>query len=93
MHTAARPERQRAEAMRSYLVWDQGRPPEHLRIAAFGGDHPLAFNETTEGRDENRRVELVNLETKQRLLRDVRTRSGHLSEKGRQRGTCPRHRP
>ena len=64
--------RQRAEAVRNFLVHDLGVSPKRLRIAAFGDNNPLASNETVEGRDKNRRVELLNLETKEPLLQDAR---------------------
>lgn len=66
--------RQRAEVVRDFLVRVLGVSPKRLRIAAFGDDYPLASNETVEGRDGNRRVELLNLETKEPLLRDARRR-------------------
>lgn len=66
--------RQRAEAAWGYLVRNQGVSPKRLRIAGFGDHYPLSSNETAQGRDENRRVELVNLETKAPLLRDARRR-------------------
>lgn len=62
---------QRAEAVQEFLV-DLGVPPERLKVKVVGEKYPLASNETEEGRMTNRRVELYNLETKQRILRDVR---------------------
>lgn len=66
--------RRRAGVVRDFLVGECGVPGERLRIAGFGDAYPLASNATDEGRARNRRVELVNLETNQRLLQDARRR-------------------
>lgn len=66
--------RRRAKAAWSYLVKNQGISPHRLRIVGLGDKYPLSSNDTAQGRDENRRVELVNLETKKPLLRDARRR-------------------
>lgn len=63
---------QRAEAVRNFLVRRAGVPSGRLRTAAFADDYPLASNRTVEGRDRNRRVELVNLETKTPVPQDAR---------------------
>jgi len=47
----------RAEAVFRYLV-NRGVPPELMRIEGFGESHPVADNDTEEGRAQNRRVEL-----------------------------------
>lgn len=62
---------QRAQAVRDFLV-ELGVPPERLKVVSRGEKHPIASNETEEGRKTNRRVELYNLETKQQIPRDVR---------------------
>ena len=49
---------QRAEASKDYLV-SQGVPSDSVGAKGFGKAHPIASNETTAGRQENRRVELV----------------------------------
>ena len=66
--------RQRAESVRHFLVTRGRVPAGRLRVAAFADDYPIDQNLTEEGRDTNRRVELVNLEEKLELLRDVRGR-------------------
>jgi outer membrane protein OmpA-like peptidoglycan-associated protein len=66
--------RRRAGVVRDFLVGACGVPGERLRVAGFGDVYPLASNATDEGRTRNRRVELVNLETNQRLLQDARRR-------------------
>lgn len=48
----------RAEAVRDYLV-RQGVPPERLDAQGHGADRPIASNETSLGREANRRVELL----------------------------------
>lgn len=46
----------RANTVRSYLV-DKGIPAESLSAAGSGPDHPVASNDTSEGRAKNRRIE------------------------------------
>src|SRR5262245_15953234 len=48
---------QRAEAVRRYLV-RKGVPPERLVVRALGEAHPVASNDSPDGRARNRRVEL-----------------------------------
>jgi outer membrane protein OmpA-like peptidoglycan-associated protein len=48
----------RAQAARDFLV-SQGVAPDAIVSRGFGADHPIADNSTTNGRQENRRVELV----------------------------------
>ncbi|MCB0644578.1 MAG: OmpA family protein, partial [Phaeodactylibacter sp.] len=50
--------RQRAEAVRRYLL-GKGIAPERLRAVGFGSEQPLQSNASTEGRQANRRVEVV----------------------------------
>ena len=50
--------RQRAEAVKDYLV-KRGVAAWHLSVEGFGEARPIASNETLEGRQKNRRVELV----------------------------------
>jgi outer membrane protein OmpA-like peptidoglycan-associated protein len=47
----------RADAVREYLV-SQGVPPERLQARGHGPDRPVASNETSQGRETNRRTEL-----------------------------------
>ena len=51
----------RAAAVRSYLVQDYGIAGSRLETAGLGESNPVADNGTPEGRQQNRRVELVNL--------------------------------
>jgi outer membrane protein OmpA-like peptidoglycan-associated protein len=53
--------RRRAEAVRMYLVDNYSVEPNRLEAAGFGPTRPIADNETPEGRQQNRRVELVVL--------------------------------
>jgi outer membrane protein OmpA-like peptidoglycan-associated protein len=48
----------RAEAVRDYLV-GQGIQPDTVSAKGFGKTKPVASNDTPEGRQQNRRVELV----------------------------------
>jgi outer membrane protein OmpA-like peptidoglycan-associated protein len=48
----------RAEAVRNYLA-QQGVPESSTTAAGFGKTRPIASNDTSEGRQQNRRVELV----------------------------------
>jgi len=48
----------RAEAVRDYLV-QQGISAPSIEAKGFGKTEPIASNETPEGRQQNRRVELV----------------------------------
>jgi outer membrane protein OmpA-like peptidoglycan-associated protein len=47
----------RAEAARRYLI-EQGCAPEQIRAKGYGLTQPIATNATTEGRAQNRRVEI-----------------------------------
>ena len=49
---------QRADSVRDFLV-QQGVPAASISGRGFGKTQPVASNETTEGRQQNRRVELV----------------------------------
>ncbi len=48
----------RADAVREYLV-NQGLKSEAVTAKGFGKTQPVASNDTPEGRQRNRRVELV----------------------------------
>ncbi len=50
--------RQRAEGVKSYLTQKFGFPPTRLRTAGNGPDKPLETNDTTEGREKNRRTDI-----------------------------------
>ena len=47
----------RANAVKSYLI-GKGVPSKNVRVFAMGATHPIASNETNEGRGANRRVEI-----------------------------------
>jgi outer membrane protein OmpA-like peptidoglycan-associated protein len=49
---------QRAQGVRTYLT-QQGVPESSTTATGFGKSRPIASNETSEGRQQNRRVELV----------------------------------
>ena len=49
---------QRAEGVRSYLT-HEGVPQSSTTSEGFGKSRPIASNDTAEGRQQNRRVELV----------------------------------
>ena len=51
----------RAEAVRQYLVSTYGVEKDRLQARGFGASKPAAGNDTAEGRQQNRRVELVKL--------------------------------
>ena len=48
----------RAEGVRSYLT-EQGVPESSTTATGFGKTRPIASNDTSEGRQQNRRVELI----------------------------------
>jgi outer membrane protein OmpA-like peptidoglycan-associated protein len=48
----------RAEAVRDYLV-QQGLPAESFSAEGLGDADPVASNNTSEGRAQNRRVEII----------------------------------
>ncbi|MFP2932957.1 OmpA family protein [Pyxidicoccus sp. 3LG] len=48
----------RADAVLAYLL-EQGVPPERLVARGLGSDRPIESNETSQGREANRRVELL----------------------------------
>jgi outer membrane protein OmpA-like peptidoglycan-associated protein len=49
---------QRGKSVRDYLIM-QGMPGSSVTAKGFGKTQPVASNETAEGRQQNRRVELV----------------------------------
>jgi len=48
----------RAEAVKTYLT-DRGINSGRIKVLYYGEEQPVASNETEEGREKNRRVELV----------------------------------
>jgi len=53
----------RAESVKRYLVQRFPIPTDRLVVKGLGKNNPIASNDTPEGRDKNRRVEVVNLGT------------------------------
>lgn len=51
--------KQRAEAVKNYLITTDKLPADHLSTEAFGESQPAASNATAAGRQENRRVEIA----------------------------------
>ncbi len=51
----------RARSVLTYLVKDRGLEPSRLSAAGYGEYHPIASNDTSDGRSMNRRVEIVVL--------------------------------
>ncbi len=49
----------RAAAVKDYLVETFDIDPDRLQTAGFGESQPVADNSTPEGKQQNRRVELV----------------------------------
>lgn len=54
----------RATSVLTLLVNDAGFPPQKISVAGYGPYRPVADNETPEGRQSNRRVDLVIIEPK-----------------------------
>jgi outer membrane protein OmpA-like peptidoglycan-associated protein len=50
--------KERAEAVKRYLVEKYGFPPERMRTRGNGPDNPIASNATPEGRERNRRTDI-----------------------------------
>jgi outer membrane protein OmpA-like peptidoglycan-associated protein len=57
--TNAQLSRRRAESVKAALVRTYGISPERLTTDGLGSSHPIATNDTAEGRARNRRVEFV----------------------------------
>jgi len=56
----------RARSVLHYLVKEEGLEPRRVSAAGYGEYHPLASNDTLEGRQRNRRVEIVVLPREKR---------------------------
>jgi outer membrane protein OmpA-like peptidoglycan-associated protein len=50
--------KQRADAVKKYLVEKFHFPPERIRTVGNGPDNPVATNDTPEGREKNRRTDI-----------------------------------
>ncbi|RKY37578.1 MAG: hypothetical protein DRP73_01505 [Candidatus Omnitrophota bacterium] len=68
----------RALSVLHYLVDEKGIAPERVQAVGYGEYHPIADNSTPEGRQKNRRVEIVILPKKL-----TKVREGFLEELGR----------
>ena len=51
----------RAESVKRYLVQHFPIQSDRLVVKGYGKSKPIASNDTSDGRDKNRRVEIVNL--------------------------------
>jgi outer membrane protein OmpA-like peptidoglycan-associated protein len=49
----------RANAVKSYLIANMGLNESRVRAVGFGKTHPIASNETEQGRRKNRRIDVV----------------------------------
>lgn len=63
------PSQQRAEAVKQYLTSEAGIAPSRLRAIGKEKSNPVASNDTPEGRQSNRRVELEAISNARRSLR------------------------
>lgn len=52
---------ERAQIVRDWLVTKTGLPTTHFIVEGVGNMHPIASNETEDGRAQNRRVEIISL--------------------------------
>ncbi len=68
----------RALSVLHYLVDKKGIDPERIQAVGYGEYHPIADNSTPEGRQKNRRVEIVILPKKLTKIRE-----GFLKELGK----------
>lgn len=59
----------RANAVRDYLI-NKGIEPKKLEAKGYGKEEPIASNETEEGRQKNRRVELLILKSGRGVIQD-----------------------
>lgn len=62
----------RAKSVKDFLVRRCDISAGHLTVTGFADDYPVESNATEEGRAANRRVELVNLSTRDLVRGDVR---------------------
>ena len=57
----------RADSVRDYLV-ENGVPADRLTTKAFGPNEPMESNDTKEGRQANRRCELILVPSAEEML-------------------------
>lgn len=60
----------RAESVVQYLAGRLGIEPERLLPVGYGKSRPIANNETDDGRQKNRRVQIVNLGTGESTVKE-----------------------
>ena len=60
---------ERADAVRQYLIANLGLDPKRVQAIGYGKTRPISSNETTEGRAQNRRIDVV--------IKNVRTRGAN----------------
>ncbi|MDR2602291.1 MAG: OmpA family protein [Spirochaetaceae bacterium] len=53
---------ERAQAVAGYLIQEKARPSGRIITKGYGAERPVANNATQEGREKNRRVEIIILE-------------------------------
>jgi outer membrane protein OmpA-like peptidoglycan-associated protein len=63
---------QRAAAVAQYLLDEHGLDPMRVLVASAGGTRPVADNATAEGRQQNRRVEILVYRDQAQLPAEVR---------------------
>jgi OOP family OmpA-OmpF porin len=51
----------RVQSIKDYLMQHHNIAPERVRTVGYGESRPIASNDTADGRNQNRRVEVVNL--------------------------------
>jgi outer membrane protein OmpA-like peptidoglycan-associated protein len=65
---------QRAAAVAQYLLDEHGLDPTRVLVASAGGTRPVADNTTAEGRQQNRRVEILVYRDQAQLPAETRQR-------------------
>ncbi len=50
---------QRADAVKNYLIYKGDIEPSAIKTIGYGGSRPVASNDTAEGREQNRRVDIL----------------------------------
>ena len=60
--------RKRAESVRDFMIKQLSVPAARLKATGYGTSKPIAGNETTEGRQKNRRVEAAIDQTAKRIM-------------------------
>lgn len=70
----------RALSVLHYLVNEKGISPDRLQATGFGEYHPIASNDTKQGRQLNRRVEIVILPEVTKVKETAETKEERVSE-------------